>query len=150
MLSLVDTPLTREAGVIVGAASKDSGVPALARRAVQKGVPFVETWTMGKLFTPMNAGPEFVQYNIPEPIRTSKLTVEILFEGMGDKGNFVNATTGDHERCSQTDTIGGITLQSDALCCCSRSLGGSKFGVTATPKGSSIHLTKRTIRGSAT
>ncbi|MFC6823705.1 sugar ABC transporter substrate-binding protein [Halopelagius fulvigenes] len=92
MLSQFDSAVTGGADAVVGTASKDSGVPSLADAAGQAGVPFVEMWAMGKWYTPLDAGEHFVQYNIPEPVRTGALTARILFEAMGGKGNFVHVT----------------------------------------------------------
>jgi ribose transport system substrate-binding protein len=92
MLSQIDSALTNGANAVVGTASKDSGVPALADRLGEDDIPFVEMWAMGKWYTPLDAGSHFVQYNIPEPVRTGALTARILFEAMGGSGNFVHVT----------------------------------------------------------
>lgn len=92
MLSQFDSAVRGGADAVVGTASDDSGVPSLAQAAGDEGVPFVEMWAMGKWYTPLDAGEHFVQYNIPEPVRTGGLTARILFEAMGGEGNFVHVT----------------------------------------------------------
>lgn len=92
MRSQVGSAIRSGADAVVGTASNDSGVKSLADRTGQDDVPFVEMWAMGKWYTPLDAGEHFVQYNIPEPVRTGALTARILFEEMGGSGNFVHVT----------------------------------------------------------
>ncbi|MFH5800715.1 sugar ABC transporter substrate-binding protein [Haladaptatus sp. CMAA 1911] len=92
MLSQVDSAVTQGAQSIIGTASKDSGVPSLAKKAKDADIPFIEMWAMGKWYTPPDAGEQFVQYNIPEPVKTGKLIAKVLFEEMGGSGNFVHIT----------------------------------------------------------
>ena len=92
MLSQLESAITNDADAIVGTASKDSGVPSLADTAADADIPFVEMWAMAKWFTPLDASEHFVQYNIPEPVRTGGLTARILIEAMGGSGNFVHVT----------------------------------------------------------
>ena len=91
-LSQLDTAFTRDFDIITGTTFQNSGIPSVARKCVQNNAAFIDFWSMAKWFTPLDAGPEFVQYQIPEVYKTGQLQAEVLFEAMGGSGNFVHIT----------------------------------------------------------
>lgn len=92
MVSQIDSAFTRGTDAVVGMATGPSGVRTLAQKAVGANAPLITNWSMAKWYTPLDAGPAFVQFNIPEPVQTAALTARILFEEMGGSGNFVHIT----------------------------------------------------------
>ena len=91
-ISQLQSATTSGADIITGTAYQNSGVRSIAETAAEAGVPFIGYWTMATWWTPMDSGPEFLQYQIPEVVRTGAATARVLFEAMGGSGNFVHIT----------------------------------------------------------
>ena len=91
-ISQLQSAITSGADMITGTAFNNAGVRSIAETAAEGGVPFVSYWTMANWWTPMDSGPEFLQYQIPEVVRTGAATARVLFEAMGGEGNFVHIT----------------------------------------------------------
>lgn len=91
-ISQLQSATTSGADLITGTAYQNSGVRSIAETAAEGGVPFISYWTMANWWTPMDSGPEFLQYQIPEVVRTGAATARVLFEAMGGEGNFVHIT----------------------------------------------------------
>ena len=90
--SQLQSAITSGADIITGTAYQNSGVRSIAEVAAEGGVPFTSFWTMATWWTPLDSGPEFLQYQIPEVVRTGAATARVLFEAMGGSGNFVHIT----------------------------------------------------------
>ena len=91
-MSQLQAAITGGADMITGTAYQNSGVRSIADVAAEGGVPFISYWTMATWWTPLDTGPEFLQYQIPEVVRTGAATARVLFEAMGGSGNFVHIT----------------------------------------------------------
>jgi ABC-type sugar transport system substrate-binding protein len=91
-ISQLQSTISAGADIITGTAYQNSGVRSVAETAAEGGVPFTSYWTMANWWTPMDSGPEFLQYQIPEVVRTGAATARVLFEAMGGSGNFVHIT----------------------------------------------------------
>ena len=91
-ISQLQSAISAGADIITGTAYQNSGVRSVAETAAEGGVPFTSYWTMANWWTPMDSGPEFLQYQIPEVVRTGAATARVLFEAMGGSGNFVHIT----------------------------------------------------------
>jgi len=90
--SQLQSAISSGADIITGTAYQNSGVRSIAEVASDGGVPFISYWTMATWWTPQDSGPEFLQYQIPEVVRTGAATARVLFEAMGGSGNFVHIT----------------------------------------------------------
>ena len=91
-ISQLQSAISAGADILTGTAYQNSGVRSVAETAAEGGVPFTSYWTMANWWTPMDSGPEFLQYQIPEVVRTGAATARVLFEAMGGSGNFVHIT----------------------------------------------------------
>ncbi|WP_336337155.1 sugar ABC transporter substrate-binding protein [Haloarcula brevis] len=91
-ISQLQSAIAAGADILTGTAYQNSGVRSVAETAAEGGVPFTSYWTMANWWTPMDSGPEFLQYQIPEVVRTGAATARVLFEAMGGSGNFVHIT----------------------------------------------------------
>ena len=105
MLSQLSTAFTKGYNVIGGTPYQASGVPTVVRKCKQNNAGFVDYWNIAKWYTPLDAGDNFIQYQIPAVAKTGQLTAEILFEAMGGKGNFVHIT-GPHGATGHNRNIG--------------------------------------------
>lgn len=91
-LNQIQSAISSGTDIITGTAFQNSGVRSVAEAAVEGGVPFISWWTMANWWTPLDSGPEFLQYQIPEVVRTGAASARVLFEAMGGSGNFVHIT----------------------------------------------------------
>ena len=105
MLTQLSTAFTKDYNVIGGTPYQASGVPTVVRKCKQNDAGFVDYWNIAKWYTPIDAGDNFIQYQIPAVAKTGQLTAEILFEAMGKKGNFVHIT-GPHGATGRNRNIG--------------------------------------------
>ena len=88
-IQAIDSAIAKDADIIMGTPFQDSGVRPVAEKMVDNGIPYTEYYSMAKWYTPLDAGPEFMLYSIPEVVRTGRYTAEVLFDAMGGSGNFV-------------------------------------------------------------
>ncbi|WP_159101010.1 sugar ABC transporter substrate-binding protein [Halarchaeum acidiphilum] len=105
MVSQLSTAFTKGYNAICGTPYQASGVPTVVRKCKQNDAGFVDFWNIAKWYTPLDAGENFIQYQIPAVAKTGQLTAEILFEEMGGEGNFVHIT-GPHGVTGRNRNIG--------------------------------------------
>jgi len=105
MVSQLSTAFTKGYNLIGGTPYQASGVPTVVRKCKQHDAGFVDYWNIAKWYTPLDAGENFIQYQIPAIAKTGQLTAEILFEAMGREGNFVHIT-GPHGATGRNRNIG--------------------------------------------
>jgi ribose transport system substrate-binding protein len=88
--SQFDTAIASMAKMIVGQTYTNAAALSLAETAVVGEVPTILAVTIADWFTPMDAGPEYVQFFTPHFVNHGYTAATVLFEEMGGEGTFVH------------------------------------------------------------
>ncbi|QFU84800.1 sugar ABC transporter substrate-binding protein [Natronorubrum aibiense] len=107
--SQFDTAVSNMADMIVGQTYTNAAAISLAETCVQGGVPTVLAVTIADWYTPLDAGPEYVQFFTPHFVNHAYTSAKVLFEEMGGEGSFVHIE-GNRGTAPNTGRNAGLEL----------------------------------------
>ncbi|ELY49508.1 sugar ABC transporter substrate-binding protein [Natronorubrum bangense] len=107
--SQFDTAVSNMADMIVGQTYTNAAAISLAETCVQGGVPTILAVTIADWYTPLDAGPEYVQFFTPHFVNHAYTSAKVLFEEMGGEGSFVHIE-GNRGTAPNTGRNAGLEL----------------------------------------